>query len=320
LARGQYGKQGGLLMGRIKSFVAIGLLVVTGVWGSWAWGLFRSEPTAADSPTAPPEIGRMVRLAGGPFRMGNDLANDPAERPAHEVFLSPLLIDEHEVTNRQFAQFVAQTGMHTTAQQRGWSYVFDRNEQEWVRCDGADWRHPGGPDTSLDGRDDSPVVHVSWYDATAYARWSGKQLPTEAQWEYAARSGLRDANFPWGREERIDGRYQANYRQHGKDPWADGFEGLAPVKSYPASRFALYDMSGNVWEWCADRYGEDYYGTGPREDPAGPDEGPLRVIRGGSWLSPENYCLGHHVSTRGKRPAEETSQHVGFRCVRSAER
>ena len=303
-------------MGRIKLLTTTALLIAAVVSVSWAWGVFRSEPTAADPPTAPPQLGRMVRLVGGPFRMGNDLANNPDEHPAHDVFVAAFFIDAHEVTNRQFARFVAQTGTLTTAQQRGWSHVYDRKRQKWVHCEGADWQHPGGPDTSLDGRDDYPVVHVSWYDAVAYARWSDKRLPTEAQWEYAARSGLRDANFPWGRQEMVDGHYRANCRQHGKDARADGFEMLAPVASYPPSRFGLYDMSGNVWEWCDDRYGEDYYATGPREEPQGPAEGSFRVVRGGSWLSPENYCLGHQVSTRGKRLPEETYQHVGFRCMR----
>ena len=257
----------------------------------------------------------MVDLPGGVFLMGNPLSNDLDQRPVHEVSIDPLRMDEHEVTNRQFAQFVDQTGSITTAQQRGWSYVYDRKEDRWVRCPGADWRHPGGPDTSLDGRDDYPVVHVSWYDAAAYAQWAGKRLPTEAEWEYAARAGLRDADYPWGREELIDGRYQANYRQFGRDPAADGYEALAPVKSYAPSRFGLYDMAGNVWEWCADWYDEDYYAESPRENPSGPHAGQSRVQRGGSWLSPENYSFGHHVSSRGQRRPDETYQHVGFRCA-----
>jgi sulfatase modifying factor 1 len=302
-------------MRRIRSLAPfIGPLAVA-VSAAWALGVLRRDPTPADP--EPPPIGRMVYLAGGTFRMGNDLAAEPDQRPAHEVTVWPFWMDEHEVTNRQFARFVAHTGCVTTAEQRGWSYVFDPARQEWLRCRGADWRHPGGPETSVEGRDDYPVVHVSWYDAQAYARWTGKRLPTEAEWEYAARSGLRDADYPWGREELIDGRYQANYRQHGKAPDADGYEGLAPVRSFPASRFGLYDLSGNVWEWCHDWYGRDYYRDSPRDDPSGPAEGEFRVQRGGSWLSPEDFRLGHQVSTRAKRRPEETYQHVGFRCVRS---
>lgn len=294
-----------------------GLLAAV-VSAAWALGVFRRhQPATGSAPSARP-IGRMVYLAGGAFRMGDDTSNHVDQRPVHEVFVSPFYIDEHEVTNRQFQRFVARTGCRTAAEQRGWSYVYDLGRQQWVKRPGADWRHPGGPDTSLAGRQDYPVVHVSWYDAMAYAQWAGKRLPTEAQWEYAARSGLRDADFPWGRRELLDGRYQANYRQHGRDPAADGYQRLAPVRSYPASRFALYDLSGNVWEWCADWYDGDYYRSSRRRDPTGPDRGQLRVQRGGSWLSPEQFRFGHHVSTRGRRYPEATYEHVGFRCVRPA--
>jgi len=303
-------------MTRIRLLLAGGMLLATAVSAAWALGVFRRELPPEDPDPPPRRIGRMVRLAGGTFHMGNAAA--PDGRPVHQVAISPLLVDEHEVTNGQFAQFVAETGCITTAEQRGWSFVYDPKQRQWAPCEGADWCHPGGPHTTIELRDDYPVVHVSWYDAVAYARWAGKRLPTEAEWEYAARAGLRDADYPWGREELIDGRYQANYWQHDREVAADGFELLAPVKSYPPSRFGLYDVAGNVWEWCSDWYGEDYYQESPAEDPAGPAKGRFRVQRGGSWLSPENYCLGHHVSTRGRRPPEETSQHVGFRCVRSA--
>ncbi len=304
-------------MSKVKLILAGTLLLAAAVSAAWALGLFgRPDTTVDDLPRQP--IGQTVSLPGGTFRMGSNASNDPGERPAHEVLLSPFFIDEHEVTNGQFAQFVAETGCRTTAEQVGWSFVYDRKLLQWVKRDGADWRHPGGADTSLIGRDDYPVVHVSWHDATAYAEWAGKQLPTEAQWEYAARSGLRDANFPWGSEELVDGRYRANYCQHGDDPAADGHEFLAPVRSYPPSRFGLYDMSGNVWEWCADRYDADYYGACPRQDPTGPAAGQMRVQRGGSWLSPEEFRFGHHVSTRGKRPPEATYENVGFRCATSA--
>ncbi len=303
-------------MAQIKFVSATTLLVAVVASAVWALGRSRQDQLPTDSSPPPRHLGGMVPIAAATFRMGNDLAADSDRRPAHDVHVSSFRMDEHEVTNRQFAEFVDQTGYITTAEQRGGSNVYDHRRGEWVWQTGADWRHPRGPDSSLQGRDDDPAVHVSWYDAQAYAQWAGKRLPTEAQWEYAARSGLRDADYPWGRHELIDGRYQANYRQHGKDPAADGYEALAPVKSFPPSRFGLYDMSGNVWEWCGDWYGEDYYREGPRRDPSGPAEGQLRVLRGGSWLSPENYRFGHHVSTRDKRAPEETYQHVGFRCVR----
>ncbi len=260
--------------------------------------------------------GRMVSIPGGAFRMGNDGSARASERPAHEVVVEEFLMDEHEVTNRQFAEFVEKTGYVTRAEERGNSQVYDLEKRQWKKCPGADWRHPGGPETTLDGKDDLPVVHVSWYDAQAYCRHAGKRLPTEAEWEYAARGGLRDADFPWGREETPAGRYMANYWQHDKDTAADGFLMLAPVKSFPPNRFALYDMSGNAWEWCADWFADDYYAQSPRENPPGPGEGQKRVVRGGSWLCPEDFFVGYTVFARGSRMPEDTWQNVGFRCVR----
>ena len=305
-------------MARAKFIATATLSAAAVVSAVWASGRFRRDPLPVDSRPSAKHFGAMVSIPAGTFLMGNDLSADSDRYPAHDVYVGAFRMDEHEVTNRQFREFAEQTRYVTTAEQRGWSYVFDRRQKQWTRRTGADWRHPQGPDSSLHGRDGLPAVHVSWYDARAYAKWAGKQLPTEAQWEYAARSGLRDVNYPWGRDELIDGRYRANYRQHGKEPAADGYEGLAPVKSFPASSFGLYDISGNVWEWCSDWYGEHYYRQCARDDPAGPVKGQRRVQRGGSWLSPEDYRFGHHVSARGKRPPEETYEHVGFRCVRPA--
>jgi formylglycine-generating enzyme required for sulfatase activity len=260
-------------------------------------------------------IGKMISIPGGAFRMGNDASARPAERPAHEAVVEEFAMDEHEVTNRQFAEFVAKTNYVTTAEERKFSQVYDLEKREWKKCLGADWRHPGGPDTTLDGKSDLPVVHVSWFDAKAYCQWAKKRLPSEAEWEYAARGGLRDADYPWGREETLNGRYMANYWQHDKESAADGFLTLAPVKSFPPNRFGFYDMSGNVWEWCEDWFAEDYYTQSPRENPSGPSEGNNRVLRGGSWLCPENFFVGYTVFARSSRAPDETSQNVGFRCV-----
>jgi formylglycine-generating enzyme len=260
-------------------------------------------------------LGLVVSIPGGAFRMGNDASSRACERPAHEVVVEEILMDEHEVANRQFAEFVAKTGYVTTAEQQRFSQVYDLKKRQWEKCPGADWRHPGGPETTLDGKDDYPVVHVSWFDAQAYCQWSGKRLPTEAEWEYAARGGLRDADYPWGREETPGGRHMANYWQHDREQPADGFLTLAPVKSFPPNRFGLYDMSGNVWEWCADWFADDYYAQSPRENPPGPAAGRDRVLRGGSWLCPENFFVGYTVFARTSRAPEETSQNVGFRCV-----
>jgi len=297
-----------------------GLLLV-GLVGSVGLGVvwLVAENGPRDDSRLERPMGRMVHLAGGTFRMGNDYSAYANERPAHEVVVESFWMDEHEVTNRQYEEFVAQTSYITTAEGRGWAFVFDRRSRQWVKRAGADWRHPGGPDTRLDGRADCPVVQVSWYDAQAYAKWAGKRLPTEAEWEYAARAGLRDAEFPWGRDERIDGKYQANYWQGwfpDEDLAADGFDTLAPVKSFGPNRFGLYDVSGNVWEWCSDWYSDDYYADSPARNPAGPTEGDARVQRGGSWLSAENYFPGYRVTARSKRPPEVCYQDVGFRCVR----
>jgi len=262
-------------------------------------------------------LGRMVELPGGAFRMGDDLAPEPDVRPAHEVRVGRFRIDEHEVTNGQFASFVGATGYETTAEQRGWSMVWDEAAGKWQRTKGADWKHPYGPHTRIDGRDRYPVVHVSWYDAVAYCRWANKRLPTEAEWEYAARSGLRDARFPWGNEDASEiGQYRANVRQYDRQIDADGYAHLAPVKSYPPSPYGLYDQCGNVAEWCADWYASDYYSASPAGDPPGPADGTERVVRGGSWLSPEAFRADHHVYARSKHPPETTTGHLGFRSVR----
>jgi len=295
--------------------IATGLILLAAAGSCWWLAVLNAGQTPKGN-VSKPAIGRMVEIPSGTFTMGNALASSPDEKPAHEVFLTRYRIDEHEVTNGQFAQFADQTGYVSTAEQQGWSVVYDFSTGQWEKTAGASWRQPEGPGSSITGRRDWPVVHVSWYDATAYARWAGKRLPSEAQWERAARGGLRDASYPWGNEELIDGRFQANYRQHDMKPDADGYRRAAPVGSYPPGGFGLYDMSGNVWEWCADWYAADYYWSSSERDPQGPHQGSRRTIRGGSWLSPENFRLDHRVSTRASRLPDETYQNLGFRCVR----
>lgn len=263
----------------------------------------------------------MVLLPGGTFRMGDDFATPADQRPAHDVSLPPLWFDRHEVTNRQFAAFVRAAGYLTTAETQDWASVFDRQKKSWVKRPGANWRHPSGPDSRIDGRDNFPVVQVSWYDAQAYAQWAGKRLPSEAEWEYAARAGIRGAAYPWGPQETIAGRYQGNYWQGwfpDKDLALDGFDGLAPVASFSPNRFGLYDMAGNAWEWCRDYYAADYYRSSPDAAPPGPEQGTDRVVRGGSWLSADSDGAAFRVAARGKRPPGSCSQDVGFRCVRNA--
>jgi formylglycine-generating enzyme required for sulfatase activity len=227
-------------------------------------------------------------------------------------------MDHHEVTNQQFSEFVDQTGYITTAQQVGKAQVFDADKRRWSTVAGADWQHPEGPNSSLIGRQMQPAVQVSWHDARAYAAWAKKRLPTEAEWERAARGGLYDTDFPWGREETPGGRYQANYWQGwfpDTDRGVDGFVQLAPVGSFPPNRLGLHDMAGNVWEWCADWYGDTAYQASPTAQPRGPADGTERVLRGGSWLCAENYSPGIRVSTRHHAPPTQCSNHIGFRCA-----
>lgn len=293
------------------------LVVVSGL-AVLVLACFRPRYTPPEA--EPRRIGRMLHLDGGTFRMGNDESPHADERPVHEVRVGPFWIDTHEVTNRQFDEFVKQTEYITTAEQRGWSLVLHRRTGRESKVAGADWRHPEGGHTSLSIRAEWPVVHVSWYDARAYADWAGKRLPTEAQWEYAARAGLRDNDFPWGCEELIGGRYQANYRQGGfpQSPRApDGFEYLAPVMSFPPHGFGLYDLSGNVWEWCGNWYQQDDYRSGARVEPTGPAEGTTRVLRGGCWATGPDDHPGYKVWARWHRPPDHTSNQVGFRCVRT---
>ncbi|MFZ5829837.1 MAG: formylglycine-generating enzyme family protein [Planctomycetota bacterium] len=299
------------------------LVLVAIVWGrGQAPGVLprasigRPPASSADSPSQP-VLGQMVRLSGGLFRMGSDYSPRADERPARDVFLDPFWIDRHEVTNAQFAAFVKATGYATVAEQRGWSWRFDHATGTWARHAGADWRHPAGPDSRIDGRELHPVVHVSWYDAAAYCRWAEAELPTEAQWECAARSGLRDTDFPWGPTETLDGRIMANYRQLGGAA-GEGVEGLAPVMSFPPNAFEMFDMAGNVWEWCRDGYAANAYWRNPTENPIGPEDSPTRVARGGSWLCPERYRLGITVFAREHHPPDYSSEHTGFRCSRPA--
>jgi formylglycine-generating enzyme required for sulfatase activity len=296
----------------------------------------------------------MKALSGGTFRMGSDTA-EKDQRPIHQVRLAPFKIDILPVTNRQFQMFVRETYYETTAEQHGWSFVFHSERKAWVRMVGANWKNPFGNNPYAElgsgvlmAMLDLPVVHVSWDDAQAFCRWAGKRLPTEAEWEYAAKGGLLDALYPWGNQRMVNGKYFANYWQ-GRFPeentGVDGFLGLAPVGSFPPNRYGLFDVGGNAWEWCGDRYGADYYRRSPQDNPAGPSatEGEsvavarlmlrkengqyasetmdgannvsLRVIRGGSFLSAENSDAGYRVTARGSQPQSLSFQDVGFRCA-----
>lgn len=282
----------------------------------------------------------MVSLPGGRFFMGSDDADTfPAdgEGPVREVEVSAFAIDRCAVTNEEFAEFVDATGHVSEAERFGWSFVFvDLVHADaaasvidgtvpgatwWRGVRGADWRAPEGPGSTLDGRDNHPVVHVSWNDAAAFAAWAGKRLPTEAEWEYAARGGLDRARFPWGDELQPDGEHRCNIWQ-GTFPTTntleDGYFSTAPVDAFSPNGFGLHNTSGNVWEWCADQFSIDWHRAdtpATRQDPVGPAGGNARVLRGGSYLCHDSYCNRYRVSARTSNTPDSTTGHTGFRCA-----
>ncbi|MEZ5973530.1 MAG: formylglycine-generating enzyme family protein [Planctomycetota bacterium] len=299
----------------------------------------------------------MVWVEGGWLQMGSDRIEAlPEERPSHAVKVSGFWIDRTEVTNAQFAAFVEATGYRTTAElpvpaevftsqlepgapppsaedlQPGSTvFVFPTQEEvghwEWVH--GADWRHPEGPGSSIAERMDHPVVQVSCQDAEAYARWADKQLPSEAQWEWAARGGLLDAPYSWGEaspdsEPALLNKWQGSFPVFNTQ--RDGFLASAPVGQFPPNGYGLSDMSGNVWEWCADGWNAHLYqtraGERPQTDPVNPPEptaaSAFRSLRGGSFLCSDDYCTRYRVSARTGTTADSATNHIGFRCVRFA--
>jgi formylglycine-generating enzyme required for sulfatase activity len=269
------------------------------------------------------------------FIMGDSTGDrNPAdgETPQHEVALPAFDIDITTVTNEDFSRFVADTGYRTEAETWGFSAVFhlavDANPSDimgtaggtpwWVGVRGADWAHPGGGRTTLDGLSDHPVVHVSWNDAIAYCAWADRRLPTEAEWEYAARGGVERAKYPWGSDEVDDHHYRANIfqgvfptRNTGEDGWLT----TAPACSFEPNGYGLWQTVGNVWEWCADWFDPRYYSVAPSSDPRGPDRGHARVLRGGSYLCHISYCNRYRNSARSSNTPDSSMGNAGFRTV-----
>lgn len=309
----------------------------------------------------------MVFIPGGSFEMGGD--NDqaaPDELPKHGTTVASFYMDETEVTNAQFRQFVNATGYVTTAEKKPeWeelkktlppgtpkpadsllvaaSLVFQPGNgpvnlndyaQWWQWSAGANWRHPQGPGSTINGKDEFPVVHISWYDAMAYCRWAGKRLPTEAEWEHAARGGGGNVIYPWGNEHVSAGVPKTNSWE-GAFPYRntqrDGYTRSSPVKRFQRNGFGLYDMAGNVWEWCSDWYAADYYQSLAGKtslNPAGPQKSfdprepytAKKVLRGGSFLCNDSYCSGYRVARRMKSSPDTGLEHTGFRCVKDVQR
>lgn len=306
----------------------------------------------------------MKWIPGGECMLGaSDNDGRADEYPAHLVQINGFWMDETEVTNSQFKNFVDATGYITTAEKKvDWeeikkqlpegtakpadsllaasSLVFTSPARQvnltdvsqwWRWVKGADWKHPQGPGSHIKGKANFPVVHISWDDAQAYCKWAGKRLPTEAEWELAARGGISKASYPWGNEPIETAKPKANTWQGSfpvKNTARDGFSRLAPVKSFAANGYGLYDMAGNVWEWCADWYAPDHYETLKNklaENPKGPVTGydpmepgvPKKVIRGGSFLCHDSYCKGYRVSSRMKTSPDTGLEHTGFRCVKN---
>jgi sulfatase modifying factor 1 len=274
-------------------------------------GCSRSAPVTAPSDD-------QVFIKGGTFLMGSNEGH-PEEGPAHEVTVDPFWIDRDEVTVAKFEAFVRVTGYKTEAERFGWSGVFNVKTSEWGKVDGADWRHPDGPGSNA--APDEPVTQVSWNDAVAYAKWAGKRLPTEAEWEFAARGGLDRQAYAWGAELRPGGRPVANWWQGHfptRNTGEDGYIGRAPVGRFPANAYGLRDVAGNVWEWCADWFSETYDASPPGRNPKGPASGAERVMRGGSWMCSENFCSRYRVAARSHATPDTGLNNVGFRCARDA--
>ncbi len=305
----------------------------------------------------------MVKIPGGEFMMGaSDNEGRPDEYPQHKVKVNTCWMDATEVTNAQFKKFVDATGYITTAEKKpDWeelkkqlpagtpkpdesqlvasSLVFTPPDhtvllndasQWWSWTQGADWKHPEGPKSNINGKDNYPVVHISWDDAMAYCKWSSKRLPTEAEWEWAARGGLKDNKYPWGNEDIETAKPKANTWQGSfpdKNTDWDKFDRSSPVRSFQPNAFGLYDMAGNVWEWCSDWYRNDYYQqlkNSFSENPKGPSSSydpmeptvPKKVVRGGSFMCNASYCKGYRVTSRMKTSPDTGLEHTGFRCVK----
>jgi sulfatase modifying factor 1 len=302
------------------------------------------RPSARDSATvvarsaAESARERMIHLPAADFLMGTDYSEGFAgdgERPIRRVALDSFHMDKYPVTNEAFALFIKNTGYKTEAEAYGWSFVFwnqlspelirslVRNRVVeapwWCQVPGASWSAPAGPGSNVADKPDHPVVHVSWNDAQAYCIWSGNRLPTEAEWEYAARGGLEQKLYPWGDKLRPNGEHRCNIWQGTfpqQDTADDGYAGTCPVTAFPPNDYGLYSVAGNAWEWCADWFGIEGKFEDLAIDPQGPATGGARVLKGGSFLCHKSYCNRYRVAARSSNTPDSSSSNTGFRCAR----
>ena len=350
------------LAGRSLAGHVAGTPSLTAVRAGSRGAFLPTNPNRAHAPSQAPK--GMVWIPGGEFSMG---AMDPPAsteagmhgavdaRPIHRVYVDGFWMDQTDVTNREFEEFVRATGYVTVAERKpraedfpgappenlvagsvvfsppDHSVLLNNHFQWWSYVKGANWRHPLGPDSNIRGKENYPVVHIAYEDAVTYAKWAGKRLPTEAEWEFAARGGLAGKPYPWGDDFRPNGKWMANTHQGhfpNTDTGEDGYTGISPVAEFPPNGYGLYDMAGNVWQWTSDWYRPDYYQLlaeqgGVARNPQGPDSSfdpnepnqPKKVHRGGSFLCTDQYCSRYVVGTRGKGEVNTGTNHLGFRCV-----
>ena len=351
------------LAGRSLAGHVAGTPSLTAVRAGSRGAFLPTNPNRAHAPSQAPK--GMVWIPGGEFSMG---AMDPPAsteagmhgavdaRPIHRVYVDGFWMDQTDVTNREFEEFVRATGYVTVAERKpraedfpgappenlvagsvvfsppDHSVLLNNHFQWWSYVKGANWRHPLGPDSNIRGKENYPVVHIAYEDAVTYAKWAGKRLPTEAEWEFAARGGLAGKPYPWGDDFRPNGKWMANTHQGhfpNTDTGEDGYTGSSPVAEFPPNGYGLYDMAGNVWQWTSDWYRPDYYARlaaaggvarnplGPviPFDPSEPTE-KKKVHRGGSFLCTDQYCSRYIVGTRGKGEVTTGTNHLGFRCVK----